>query len=325
MAPSSFPLFERFPKLVKLPRARLCTLPSPVERLTRIPGHSEIWMKRDDLDAPVCGGNKARALEFLLGGLGPGDTVLTVGGQGSTHVLSTALHAARLGVATVSMRWAHDMNPVAEIVSSRIAAVGLDRKIRRSTLLTLARARLHALSGSVHYIPVGGSVPLGVLGHVNAALELTAQIDRGEMPAPEQIVIALASGGTVAGLLLGFAIAGLRVEVVGARVGPRVVVNRQRVLRLARQTSKLIEKVSGERPPRIDPSALRIVHHVYGGGYGRALPSAKAAAAILHDAAAIRLDDTYSGKAWVAALDEARTSKGPVLFWLTFDPSCLTS
>src|SRR6187200_916964 len=113
----TIPLFERFPALASIPRARLCTLPSPVERLHRSSEHGEIWVKRDDLNAPVCGGNKVRSLEFLLGGLTRGDTVVTVGGEGSTHVLSTAIHAARIGVATTAVRWRHDMNPIATQIS----------------------------------------------------------------------------------------------------------------------------------------------------------------------------------------------------------------
>ena len=63
-----------------------------------------MWIKRDDLSAPAFGGNKARSLEFLLGGLGPGDMVLTVGGAGSTHILSTISHASGMGAAVESHR-----------------------------------------------------------------------------------------------------------------------------------------------------------------------------------------------------------------------------
>lgn len=319
-----YPLFDRFPALAKLPLARLCELPSPVQRFEGVNGIG-IWIKRDDLNAPLCGGNKARALEFLLGGIGAGDTVVTVGGAGSTHVLATALHAARLGAKTVAYRWTHDMNPVAEIVSGRIARAIPEVRISRSPVLPIVRARIRGLRTRSLYIPPGGSTPLGVLGHVNAAFELAAQVERGELPMPDRIVLPLATGGTAAGLLLGLAIAGLRIEIVGARAGPAVIVHRRRVLGLARKTAELIKRLTGGRLPAPDPSMLRVVHHVYGGAYGRALPEAAKAAEILHEVSGIRLDGTYSEKAWMASLDEARTSMGPVLFWLTFDPKCLTN
>lgn len=284
-----------------------------------------MWIKRDDLNAPNCGGNKARSLEFLLGGLGPGDTVFTVGGAGSTHILSTIRHAGGLGAGVVSYRWTHDMNPVAMDVSGAIEALAPTSIIRKSTLISLSIARLKAWKTRARFIPIGGSSPLGILGHVNAALELDLQIRAGILPQPEKLVLPLGSGGTSAGLLLGFAIAGLPIEVVGARVGPRAVVNRRRVMSLVRRTSSLITRLTGEQLPVVDPSRFRIVHDVYGGGYGRPLPGSDATAAILREAAGIRLDGTYSAKAWVAALAECRSSDRPVLFLLTFDARCLTN
>jgi len=319
------PLFERFPRLASLPRAELCELPSPVHRVEHPAIHCEMWIKRDDLNSPTIGGNKARSLEFLLGGIGPGDTVIAVGGAGSTHILSTAKYAEGLGAKTVALRWTHDMNTVAHDVSASIEEMMPDARVRRSTLVTLAVARYRTWTTRARYVPIGGSSALGIMGHVNAALELDMQIKAGVVPMPEKIVLPLGSGGTTAGLLLGFAIAGLPIEVVGARVGPRAVVNRRRVMALVRKTALFIERLTGDKLPAVDASRLRIVHDVYGGAYGRPLKEADEAAAVLRDAARIRLDDTYSAKAWVAALSECRSARGPVLFWLTFDARCLTN
>ena len=318
-----FPLLERFPALASLERVELSTLPSPVQRVN-LPGGEEIWIKRDDLNAPLCGGNKVRSLEFLLGGLREGDTVYTVGGAGSTHVLCTAIHAARIGVRLDARRWPHDMNPVADIVSSRVTTM-VSRPPGRSAPGAMIRTSWEASRTRSRFIPVGGSTPLGALGHVNGGLELAEQIKRGEIPMPDRIVVPLGSGGTAAGLLLGLAIAGLPISVVGARVGPRFFVNRFAVMRLARRTARLIESVTGERLPPIDVARLRIAQHVYGGAYGRPLREAAEAANILQNATGIQLDDTYSAKAWVAAMDETRQSKGVTLFWLTFDARCLTN
>ena len=320
---SHFPLFERFPALAKISRVALCTLPSPVEPLTAI--REDLWIKRDDLNAPACGGNKVRALEFLLGGLAEGDTVFTMGGTGSTHVLSTAIHASRLGVTTAALRWNHDMNATAERVSQRIEGSFAGSRGKANPLAAIAITRYRSLVARGRYIAIGGSAPLGILGHVNAALELAEQISRGEMPMPSRVILPLGSGGTTAGLLLGFAIAKLPIEVVGARVGPRAFVNRTKVFSLVRKTARLIRKLSGEEIPSVDRSRLRIVQTVYGGGYGRPLARASRAAKLLHDTTGIVLDETYSAKAWTAALEEPVSRKGPILFWLTFDPSCLTS
>jgi D-cysteine desulfhydrase len=318
-----FPLYDRFPALRDIPRVELCSLPSPVQSLAHI--LPSLWIKRDDMNARFCGGNKVRALEFLLGGLHSGDSVVTVGGTGSTHILATALHAARIGVSTYALRWRHEMNPVAAEVSSRIEAL-IDRPtVHLTPVLPIARAKLRAMRSRARYIPVGGSVPLGVLGHVNAALELVEQIDAGEMPPPSRVILPMGTGGTAAGLLLGFAVAGLDIEVVGVRTGPRMFANKRAVVTLAKRTARMIGTICGERAPAFDPGRLRVIHTAYGGAYGRPVQGAARAALDLHEAIGIRLDDTYTAKAWIGTVRERDRSPEALLYWFTFDASCLTS
>jgi len=323
-ASPDIPLFDLLPPLRRVPRAAFCTLPSPVQRLSEYADLGELWIKRDDRNAPICGGNKVRALEFLLGAVQPGDTVITVGGAGSTHVLSTAIHAGRLGARTVAYRWRHDMNPVAEIVSVRITDEAAATILGRSTLVALGRAAIARVTSRAHFIPVGGSTPLGALGHVNAALELDRQIKVGLLPRPDRIVLPLGTGATMAGLAVGFAAAGLDVQLVGARVGPRLFAGRGKVLRLARATSRLIERVTRGNPIAVDPQRIQVDHRYYGGAYARPLAAGVDAAATLMRRVGIRLDDTYSAKAFAAAVNAARDLDGITLFWLTFDARCLT-
>ena len=318
-------LYERFPGLREIARAPLCLMPSPVEQITGIPGAADLWAKRDDLNAPLCGGNKARTLEFLLGNVGPGDTVLTLGGAGSTHVLATALHARRLGAKTIAVRWRHDMNTVADAVSERIDEELGNTRISRTAVGALLRSGYLRLTRKVHFIPIGGATPLGALGHVNAGLELAAQIRAGELPLPRQIVLPLGTGGTMAGLALGLACAGLDIRVIGARVAPRIFSSRTRVLRIARGTARLIAEITGETPPRIRPGNLEIAHQVYGESYGRPIAAGTEAASKLANISNIRLDATYSAKAFAVALEYACALEGPTLFWLTFDSRWLTS
>ena len=312
------PLFSRFPELLALPRAELGTFPSPVERFDEVAECPELWVKRDDLNAEVCGGNKVRSLEFLLGGVGAGDTVLTLGGEGSTHVLATAVHAARLGARTIAVRWPHDMSPVAERVA-REAERRCAVTIRAWTAVdAVARAYALRLARPVRYVPIGGSVPLGVLGHVNAALELADQVGAGELPTPARIVVPLGSGGTAAGLALGLAMAGLETTLICARVAPRIVSHRRRVLSLARATGRLVRRLTGRRVPAVHASHVTVTHDVYGGAYGRPLAAGDQAAAIFRGVRGATLDATYSAKACAAALQIAAHAEGPTLFWLTF-------
>jgi D-cysteine desulfhydrase len=148
-----------------------------------------------------------------------------------------------------------------------------------------------------------------------------AQIDAGVLPSPDRVVVPLGTGGTAAGLALAFRIAGRDIDVMGARVVPRIVGRRRRVLRLANRTAHLIEQLTGETIPRVRRQDVMIAHETYGGAYGRETEVARAAAARLRVATGISLDPTYSAKAFALALDLA--SGGPTLFWLTFDSRIL--
>ena len=297
----------------------LGSFPTPVERLEGFPVPGEMWIKRDDLSADDLGGNKVRALEFLLAARLQGETVLTVGGEGSTHVLATAFHAQRLGVNTSAITWRHDMSDSSLAVAARALDLCGRITISRFALAGLSRAMVARWADPSRYIPLGGSSPRGILGHVNAGLEFAEQIARGEMPMPDAVVVPLGSGGTAAGLVLGFSIAKLKTVVVGARVGPRAGSNRWRVLRLARATTSLITKLTGEKLARVSTPSVTVVHDVYGGGYGRPSEQGIAAARAMQRIRGLSLDATYSAKAFAAALALARKPKSRILFWLTFD------
>lgn len=311
------PLILRFPALARIPRVPLGDYPTPVQRAgAGLPPN--LWIKRDDLTAPALGGNKVRALEFLLAGLTPGTIVLTAGGEGSTHILTTATYARELGAITRAVRWQHDMNPSAIAVAERARLVCDRITTTRSSVLGFLRAHA-ARRPSIRWIPLGGTSPLGMLGHVNAALELATQVARGELPEPAAVVLPVGSGGTAAGLALGFSIAGLRTRVVGARVAPLMAAGRPRVLRLAERARRYLERAAGEPIAHIDPNSVEVVHDVYAGAYGRPLPEAAATAAMLALASGISVDGTYSAKAFHAALARGRVAESCTLFWLTYD------
>jgi D-cysteine desulfhydrase len=308
----------RYPRLAQLlARAELGVRETPVE-WWRV-GSATLLAKRDDLSARMLGGNKVRALELLLAGVEPGDTILTVGPTGSTHALAVASYGATLGARTRVITWPQEGHAVAGATSRRLGELA-DVTASGSVAEAYLRAAALRLRGRVHWVAAGGSVPLGALGHVDAALELAEQLTKARLPRPAALVVPLGSGGTVAGLLVGLALAGLPTRVVGVRVVPRIVANRARVLRLAARTRALLERLTGERLPALDPSMLEIEQAHYGGRYGRETRSGVAAAAALADAGGPMLDGTYSAKAFGVALARAhRVPDEHVLFWLTFD------
>ena len=279
-----------------------------------------LWIKRDDVCADPLGGNKVRALEFLFGGLSKDDSVVTVGSAGSTHALAVATYGKRLGAQVNIGRWKQEMNESARRIADRVGKTAKRAPVFRTPVEAFAWAWLDRARGS-KWIPAGGSSPLGILGHVNAGLELIAQIDAGAVPAPKAVVGPLGTGGTAAGLALAFAIAQRDIVVIGARVVPRIVARMPRVRRLANDTAKLIEQTAAVQVPRVAKGAVTIVHDTYGGAYGRETTAAKHATEQLRTVSSIELDSTYSAKAFATALDSARRT--PTLFWLTFDSRTL--
>jgi D-cysteine desulfhydrase len=316
-------LLARYPRLVtSLPHVELGVHETPLETW-RI-GGATILAKRDDLNAPSPGGNKVRALELLLASVKPGQRLLTVGPTGSTHALAVAEHGARLGATTEVVTWPQEIHDVARATASRMSTVAAVAAAR-SVVEAYLRAAGRRLRGGVHWIPAGGSVPLGALGHVAAALELADQLARTRTLLPDTLVVPLGSGGTVAGLLVGLALAELPIRVLGVQVVPRLVANRRRVLRLAARTHTLLTRLAGLTLPPIDHARLEIDRGAYGGTYGRETTTARAAAEALRDGGGPPLDATYSAKAFGAALDRVRRAPHErVLFWLTFDGRWLT-
>ncbi len=317
---AQLPLVDHFPAIAALPRARIGSYPTRVERADGI--GPELWIKRDDQTATALGGNKVRALEFLLGPMQPGAQVVTVGSVASTHAFATAVHARELGGRPVLGLWTQVMNPTAEIIARRIAGLGTRRRVFSLPPMAVVWAAIQRWNGAV-WIPPGGTSPLGMLGHVNGALELATQISNGALPEPARIVVPLGTGGTAAGLALGCRIAGLRSTVVAVRVAPRIVARHGRVVRLANATGRLLRQFSDRPIPLVSANDVRVIQEFYGGAYGREIEAGRVADRRFAEGAGFVLDATYSAKACAAVL--ANREPGVTLLWLTFDGRMLGS
>lgn len=317
---ATLPLVRRYAALASVPRVTLSSGPTAVDHVQAV--HSNLWIKRDDAFADPMGGNKARALEFLLGNVLPDDLLVTVGSEGSTHVLAVATYGRRLGAHVAAGRWRQVMNSTAARISELTARTADESPMFGTIAGAYAWAwRRRRRTKGARWLPAGGATPLGVLGHVNAGLELVDQIHSGVLPAPSRVVVPFGTGATSAGLALAFAIAGLDATVVGVRVVSLVVGRRARARRLASDTARFIEGLARRRVPRVSRQAMYVAHGAFGGAYGRETERARTAATQLHEVSGIELDATYSAKAFLVAADLAR--HGPTLFWLTFDSRAL--
>ena len=332
--PDTLALERCYPSLRgRLPRVRLTTLPTRVHRLARLGdeiGMGELWVKRDDESGPLYGGNKPRKLEFLLGAALQGGrrVVMTFGGIGTNHGLATALCARTLGLRTILVLL---RQPVTEHVRHCLlmdAAAGAELHyaptVAGVAVLAVRLAARELWRGNrPAIIPTGGTSPCGTLGYVNAAFELREQIAAGQLPEPAWIFAPLGSGGTVAGLVLGAKLAGVRARVAGVLVTDILPPSAEKLARLARRTLARLRRAAPAVPAiDITASDITIVPGYVGAGYGAPTPAALRARDLMARREGIILETTYTGKCLAALLDSIGTApyrSGPVLFWNTFN------
>lgn len=297
----------------------LGVFPSPVERYPVLAGElglTALAVKREDLNGPEFGGNKLRALEFLLPASPRG--IVTIGGYGSTWCASLAragrVAAHAVHVALFPQPWTP---AVAGALSTTLkyGTVHLAPSQWRLPLAVRRAWRAAGREGPARWIAPGGADPVGVLGSVNAALEFCRQIDQGQAEAPDAVVVPLGSGGTAAGLLLGFWIAGRRIDVCAVRVTSAWFVNRLVVTRLLRRTAALL----GRHGLRVRNGAARlhVVKDQIGRGYGHGT-TFSAQAEKLVSGEGLALESTYGAKAF-AAIRSLAPSFPRLCFWHTFD------
>ncbi|MFF0633103.1 1-aminocyclopropane-1-carboxylate deaminase/D-cysteine desulfhydrase [Nocardia sp. NPDC004151] len=331
----SVPLLHQYypPLSDALPHLALGTAPTPLRQLPLLPASdTEIWIKDEGVFGDGgWGGNKVRKLEWLLpDALRRGRrTILTVGGLGTNWGLATALYAGAHGLATALALVDQPMDEHVRAQLERIrnsgATVHFTHTVARTALsLPWLLARHSSGTTPPYFLPAGGSSRVGLLGYVEVALELAAQVADGTMPEPSHIVTAVGSGGTAAGLALGLAMAGLRTRVVGVVVNDKLRLDEPGLLRLARRTERLLRERGARLPESaLTPDRLLLVRDQLGAGYGHATEPGRLAQQLAHDRAGLELEPVYTAKAMAAVLDLDRRgalNHGPIVYLHTDGP-----
>ncbi|MBW2233087.1 MAG: pyridoxal-phosphate dependent enzyme [Deltaproteobacteria bacterium] len=329
MRSSDLALFRAWPGLrSRIPRCAFIEGTTPVEplELEGLP-KGRVFIKRDDLCCSLYGGNKPRKLEFVLARAltRSAQRLVTTGAHGSHHALATTVLGRSVGLSTslvlvpqpaapeVDAMLAQDARFGAEIVYARgVADAGL------KTAVVLVRSLIRG--EHPYLLRTGGSSAVGNLGFVSAALELVEQIKAGELDTPDEIYVPIGTGGTLVGLVLGFALARIRVRVHGVLVTDILSPSPRRLLRMARSTFALLHRAAPSiQPPPIDAGHFIVDRSELGRGYGYPTRAALAARAAADDVW-IPLETTYTAKCLAALQREARAGKhgcGPILFWNT--------
>lgn len=330
------PLFKLFSALTQtLPHVSLAQLPTPIQRLSnieRITGAKSIFIKRDDQTSPLFGGNKVRKLEFLFGDAlnGQARAVLTRGCVGSNHATATALHAKKIGLEAILCFI--DQKPTTYLRRNLLLNYHAGAQILNyvtpaqidADLVVIGRMHADLYGISPYYIPSGGSNKVGVIGYVNAALELKDQITQGLLPEPDFIYVALGSGGTAAGLVLGLKLAGLKSKVMAiSSVDKKAPGEKENLIKnLCRCTTEYLTRYDTKFPQvSISDEDFAVNYNFFGEGYAIISEPVAQTIKLLKEQEQITLDGTYAGKAWTGLLYDLSTQPikdKTILFWNTF-------
>jgi L-cysteate sulfo-lyase len=226
------------------------------------------------------GGNKIRKLEWTLGAalVEGAETVVTTGAPQSNHARLTAAAAARLGLNAVLVF----PGEAGQSSSGNLALDGLfgarvvwagerDRAVVAQEIV--AEADKAAL------IPFGGSSVVGARGYAECARELLTQL-----PDFTTVVVALGSGGTMAGLV--------------SELGP------ERVLGVdtgaLEDPLAVVAELSG-----VPADALRVRREQVGPGYPHFTKDSAAALTLTARTEGVVLDPIYTGRAMAGLIAAA--------------------
>jgi D-cysteine desulfhydrase family pyridoxal phosphate-dependent enzyme len=305
-----------------MPHLSLLAAPTPIEELSRLRDALKtgprLFVKRDDAIPFGFGGNKVRKLEYVAADAksAGADTLVTVGGVQSNHARATASVAAKLGM--------HCHLVINGKKPERLAANALlddllgaeveyiPSRNERASASDAAMDRLRNDGRKPYFIPLGASNPLGALGYVRAVGELLEQ-----MQAPDTIVLATSSGGTLAGLVAGCALHGLHSRIIGVSADDPAAEIKATVGRIVGGVEELLSpdvEMSTPRPFIVDDGFV-------GDGYGVPSDASREAQQLMARNEAIFVDHTYTAKALAALIEYVRDGRfrddETLLFWHT--------
>jgi L-cysteate sulfo-lyase len=260
--------------------------PTPVETAPRLAAAlglaaDDLCIKRDDLIGLGAGGNKVRKLEVTMAAAlrAEADTVITTGAPQSNHARLTAAAGARLGVRVVLVLQGHEpAHHRGNVLLDELLGAELIWSEDRSAEEVADDVGQDGRLGRVHRIPFGGSTPASAEAYVQAGTELLQQV-----PDVRHVVVAVGSGGTMAGLVVALgADRVLGVDSGAVADAPRTV----------------HQLVSEMRPAQqVQLASLRIDTDQVGDGYQHLSSSTRSAMELAARREGLLLDPTYSGRA----------------------------
>lgn len=342
-------LFIKYPNLKeKIPWVPLLTnIPTPIERLTELEkefelDRGEIYIKRDDKDHPIYGGNKLRKFEFIFGDVikQKKKGVVTYGGIGTNHGLACAIICHEL-IPPLKCHLYLFHQPLTWHVQRSLLLFdyfGSKLHLGKGDIGTFVKFLFFKLIHPRYFLMFPGGSPLfgvgsslGTIGFVNAAFELKKQIDQNAFREPEAIFIAGGSVGTAAGLIAGCKLLGINSKVHVVAVYTGLISNPSAVMKNANKVIKYLRKRDKTIPNiKVNEDDFVFITGYLGSGYGIKTSRGQNAVDKVFELEGykrnFKLETTYTGKAMAAMFDYLKQEENKnktILFWNTYNSNDL--
>jgi D-cysteine desulfhydrase len=169
----------------------------------------------------------------------------------------------------------------------------------------------------------GGSSTLGVMGYVEAGLEIAAQVREGLMPEPAFAFVPVGSAGTFAGLALGLKLAGLKTRAVGVRVYDKTFANEKAAAFMHNRALAYLRRLEPAVPDvRARARDMLMLHDYFGPAYAVFTQKGVRAAELAAELEGLKLDGAYSAKNMAGFIDfmsDPGRKHLPALFIATYN------
>lgn len=302
-------------RIDKQPRISLSHLPTPLiplPRFSKALGGPQIYLKADNLTGQGGGGNKLRKLEFMFGEamrLGATD-IITQGATQSNHSRMTAAVCARLGLKChlllENRRSNHDRDYLnsGNILLDKLMGASVAHfpaKTDMNKAMQNLAAKLRSQGKKPYVIPGGASTPLGAMGYVQCAVEMSQQM-RAQYLNLDYMVVASGSAGTHAGLAAGLGALNSSLKLIGISTRGKKDAQSTNVKKLALDIASRL----GIEPSTLRDGDVQVWDDYVGDGYGELTDKSKEAIQLLAKTEGILLDPVYSSKAMAGLIDLVR-------------------
>lgn len=342
-------LFEHYPNLKeKVPYISLLTnLPTPVERLKELEKKFDltdgaIYIKRDDKNHHIYGGNKLRKFEFIFGDAirEKKKGIVTMGGIGTNHGAASAIVCSMLEPSLKCELFLFPQPLTWHVQRSLLLYDYFGAKLHlgekdKSTFMEFINWQKRNPN---YYLMFPGGSPimgtgssLGTVGFINAIFELKTQIDEGIVPEPDAIFIPGASTGSAAGLIVGCKLLGLKTKVHIVATYGDIGANPLTAKKNANLAINFLQECDKSIPNvKVTKEDFVFIKGYLGSDYGVKTVQGQNAVDELYEKEGKKkgfiLETTYTGKTMAAMFDwlkEENNKSKNVLFWNTYNSNDL--